>query len=41
MIVAAICARGGSKGVPRKNLRLLAGRPLLGHAIESARACPL
>ena len=37
-IVAAICARGGSKGVPRKNLRLLGGKPLLGRAIEQALA---
>ena len=28
-------ARGGSKGVPRKNLRLLAGRPLIAYAIET------
>lgn len=40
MIVGAICARGGSKGVPRKNLRLLDGEPLLVHAIRCARACP-
>jgi len=39
-VVAAVFARGGSKGVPRKNLRLLAGRPLLAHAIEVARAVP-
>jgi CMP-N-acetylneuraminic acid synthetase len=35
-IVAAIFARGGSKGVPRKNLRALAGKPLIAYAIESA-----
>jgi CMP-N-acetylneuraminic acid synthetase len=40
-IIAAICARGGSKGVPRKNLRPLAGKPLIAHAIECARACPI
>jgi CMP-N,N'-diacetyllegionaminic acid synthase len=40
MIVGAVCARGGSKGVPRKNLRVLDGLPLLGHAIRCARACP-
>lgn len=39
LCVAAICARGGSKGVPRKNLRLLAGVPLIGRAIEQALAC--
>lgn len=31
-----IPARGGSVGVPRKNVRLLAGRPLILHAIERA-----
>jgi CMP-N-acetylneuraminic acid synthetase len=28
-------ARGGSKGIPRKNLRLLAGRPLVAHAVKA------
>ena len=37
--VGAICARGGSKGVPRKNLRPLAGKPLIAHAIQCAKAC--
>jgi CMP-N,N'-diacetyllegionaminic acid synthase len=37
-IVATICARGGSKGVPRKNLRLLGGKPLIGRAVEQALA---
>lgn len=41
MIVGAICARGGSKGVPRKNLRLLAGRPLIAYTIQCAQACPI
>jgi CMP-N-acetylneuraminic acid synthetase len=36
-VLGAIFARGGSKGIPRKNLRLLAGRPLLAHAINAAR----
>lgn len=40
-IVAIIPARGGSKGIPRKNLQLLAGRPLIAHAIDSARDSPL
>ncbi len=39
MIVGAICARGGSKGVPRKNLCRLAGLPLIAHAIRCAQAC--
>lgn len=38
--LAIIPARGGSKGVPRKNLRPLAGRPLIAHSIRLARACP-
>ncbi len=38
-VVAAVFARGGSKGVRDKNLRLLAGRPLVAHAVEQARAC--
>lgn len=37
-VVAGIFARGGSKGVPRKNIRPLAGKPLIGYAVESARA---
>lgn len=36
-IVAIIPARGGSKGIPRKNLCLLAGKPLIAHIIECAR----
>ena len=36
--VAVIPARGGSKGLPRKNLRPLAGKPLIAHTIEAARA---
>lgn len=39
-ILAVIPARGGSKGVPRKNLRDLGGKPLLAWSIEAARACP-
>ena len=39
-VVAFIFARGGSKGVPRKNIRLLAGKPLIAYAIETAKACP-
>ncbi|KQT08804.1 acylneuraminate cytidylyltransferase family protein [Ramlibacter sp. Leaf400] len=37
--IATICARGGSKGLPGKNLRPLAGRPLIVHTIEQALAC--
>jgi CMP-N-acetylneuraminic acid synthetase len=35
-----IPARGGSKGIPRKNLLDLAGKPLIAHAIEAALAVP-
>jgi CMP-N-acetylneuraminic acid synthetase len=37
-VPALIFARGGSKGVPGKNTRPLAGRPLIAHAIAAARA---
>lgn len=36
--LCVIPARGGSKGIPRKNVRLLAGKPLLAHALEKAHA---
>jgi N-acylneuraminate cytidylyltransferase/CMP-N,N'-diacetyllegionaminic acid synthase len=39
--LCTICARGGSQGVPGKNVRLLAGKPLLTHAVEQARASDL
>ncbi|MEI6668439.1 MAG: acylneuraminate cytidylyltransferase family protein [Acidobacteriota bacterium] len=35
-VVAVIPARGGSKGLPGKHLKLLAGKPLLAYAIEPA-----
>ncbi len=35
-ILAIIPARGGSKGIPRKNVRLLCGKPLIAYAIEVA-----
>lgn len=38
-VLGSICARGGSKGVPRKNLRSLLGRPLIAYTIECARQC--
>lgn len=36
-ILAIIPARGGSKGVPGKNIKLLGGKPLIAHAIECAQ----
>jgi len=36
-LLAIIPARGGSKGIPRKNIRLLAGRPLIAYSIDAAR----
>jgi CMP-N,N'-diacetyllegionaminic acid synthase len=35
--LCTICARGGSKGVPGKNVRELLGKPLIAHSIEQAR----
>lgn len=37
-ILALIPARGGSKGIPRKNLLPIAGKPLIAYSIEHARA---
>ncbi len=37
-VLGIITARGGSKGIPGKNLKLLAGKPLLAYTIETARA---
>lgn len=36
-IIALICARGGSKGVPNKNIKLLAGKPLIERSINQAK----
>lgn len=37
-VLAVVPARSGSKGIPRKNLRDLGGKPLMAHQIESAVA---
>jgi CMP-N,N'-diacetyllegionaminic acid synthase len=36
-VLAIIPARGGSKGVPRKNIKNLAGKPLIAWTIEAAK----
>ena len=35
--LCSVCARGGSKGVPNKNIRPLLGKPLLIHSLDQAR----
>ncbi len=35
-VLVVIPARGGSKGIPRKNIRLMAGKPLISYAIQNA-----
>ena len=36
--ICTICARGGSKGVPNKNIRNLLGKPLIVHSILQAKS---
>src|SRR5579885_499275 len=40
-VLGVIPARGGSKGIPRKNIRLLHGRPLLSYTAEAALSARL
>lgn len=40
-IVTIIPARGGSKGIKKKNIALLNGKPLLSYSIEYSLKCPL
>jgi CMP-N-acetylneuraminic acid synthetase len=40
-ILAFIPARGNSKSIPGKNIKLLAGKPLIAYSIESAFKCNL
>jgi len=39
--LCTICARAGSKGVRSKNIRMIAGKPLLAHSLYQARASRL
>lgn len=39
--ICTIGARGGSKGVPNKNLRVLLGKPLIAHSIDQAKKSKL
>jgi N-acylneuraminate cytidylyltransferase/CMP-N,N'-diacetyllegionaminic acid synthase len=36
-ILCTVCARGGSKSVPGKNIREVGGKPLVGHAVSDAK----
>lgn len=38
--VAIIPARGGSKRIPRKNIKVFCGAPMIAHSIRAALACP-
>lgn len=40
-VLCTICARGGSKGVKNKNVKLLNGKPLIAYTIEQAKASQL
>lgn len=39
-VIVVIPARGGSKGIPRKNLRPLAGKPLIYYSIKACLSAP-
>lgn len=41
MRVCVIPARGGSKRIPRKNVKPFAGKPMIAHSIEAAKAVGL
>ena len=36
-VLYLIPARGGSKGLPKKNIKILDGKPLINHAVDFAR----
>ena len=37
MKMCVVAARAGSKGLPDKNIKMFAGKPLLAHTVEQAR----
>jgi pseudaminic acid cytidylyltransferase len=41
LIIAVIPARGGSKRIPRKNIRPFCGKPIIAYSIEAAKKCGL
>ncbi|WP_119072838.1 cytidylyltransferase domain-containing protein [Aggregatilinea lenta] len=40
-VLAVVPARGGSKGIPRKNVRLMAGQPLISYALRALAAAQM
>ena len=38
-VLAIIPARGGSKGIPRKNVKAISGKPMIQYTIEAAKEC--
>ena len=36
-VLAIIPARGGSKGIPRKNVKAISGKPMIQYTIEAAK----
>lgn len=40
-VLGIIPARGGSKSIPKKNIRLLAGKPLIAYTIEVVKECKM
>lgn len=38
-VLAIIPARGGSKGIPRKNVKAISGKPMILYTIEAAKEC--
>jgi CMP-N-acetylneuraminic acid synthetase len=37
-VLVTVCARGGSKGIPGKNIKLINGKPLIAYSIDTAKA---